>query len=159
MKKIIGVMGPNEAAVKDLKNAYEIGKFCAENGYVTLTGGTKRGVMNEALRGAKEHGGLTVGITFTKDKAMFSKYIDIPIITTMGTGRNILNVWSSDVVVACGMRPGTSSEVSLAIKEGKKVILVGLFEEAIAFYEKLAPEQIYVVEDYNEAIRVIEEII
>lgn len=157
MKTIVGVMGPgSNASDTDLKNAYEIGKFCASKGWVTLTGGRDKGVMNEALKGAKENNGLTVGILPNDDKETFSQYLDIPICTKMSSGRNYLNVLSSDIVVACGMDHGTSSEVSLSIKPGKKVILVGLFEEANKFYKKLAPNQMFVVESYKEAIEILE---
>ena len=67
MKKIIGIMGPTNAKEKDLINAYQIGKYCAENNYITLTGSLKKGIMNEALKGAKEHGGLIIGIMPTDD--------------------------------------------------------------------------------------------
>lgn len=56
MKKIIGIMGATKASEQDLVNSYELGKYCAENVYITLTGGLKYGVMNEALKGAKEQG-------------------------------------------------------------------------------------------------------
>ncbi len=159
MKKVIGIMGPRNAKGSELTNSYEIGKYCADKGYVTLTGGSNAGVMNEALKGAKENGGLTMGILPTDDRSQFSEFIDIPIITTMKTGRNYLNVLSSDVLIACGMGVGTSSEISMAIKDNKKVILVGMFDEAIAFYKKLAGDKIVIAKDYNEAIKALEEMI
>lgn len=156
-RKIVGIMGPASKVSKaDLKNAYEIGKFCAKKKWITLTGGRKEGIMNEALRGARENNGLTVGILPTDDKETFSEFIDVPIITNMRSGRNYINILSSDVVVACGIGAGTSSEISLAVKEGKKVILVGLYNEANEFYSKLAPEQIVCVKDFKEAISILE---
>ena len=159
MKTVIGIMGPGKASEDDLVNAYEIGKYCAGKGYAVLTGGLNIGVMNEALKGAKENGGITVGVLPTDDRTQFSEYIDIPIITTMLAGRNIINILSSDIIVACGMASGTSSEVSLAIKPGKKVILVNAYEEANVFYKKLAGDQIFVVKDYKEAIKVLNELL
>jgi hypothetical protein len=155
---IVGVMGPSSNAKDvDLKNAYEIGKFCAKKKWVTLTGGRNIGVMDEALKGAKENGGITVGILPSDEKESFSRFIDVPIITNMKSGRNYINVLSSDIVAVCGIDSGTSSEVSLAIKSGKKVILVGLYEEANIFYKKLAPEQIFCVKESSEAIKILEE--
>ena len=155
--KIIGVMGPGASASKtDLQNAYNIGKFCAQKGWITLTGGRNKGVMNEALKGAKENGGLTVGILPTDEKELFSKFLDIPIITNMRSGRNYINVLSSDIVAVCGIDPGTSSEISLAIKPGKTIILIGLYDEANVFYKKLAPDQIICVKDFKEAINFLE---
>ena len=156
VKKIIGVMGPGKNATKhDLKNAYEIGKYSASQGFITLTGGRNDGVMDEALRGAKENGGTTIGILPSDDKTTFSKYIDIPIITNMKSARNYINVLSSDIVVVCGIDAGTSSEISLALKAEKKVILVGLEKEANIFYSKLAPSLIFVVKEYKQAIVII----
>lgn len=157
MKKIIGIMGPTKASEEDLRNAYQIGKYCAEKGYVTLTGGLKYGIMNEALKGAKENGGLTIGIMPTDEKNEFSEYADIPIVTTMKAGRNYIEVLTSEVIVACGIAAGTSSEISLAIKPGRKIILVGLYEEANQFYQKLAPNQVFVAKDYQEAIELLKE--
>lgn len=156
MKKIIGVMGPGKKATSiELKNAYEVGKFCAKQSWVILTGGLKDGVMNEALKGAKENGGLTLGILPGDDKKYFSEYLDIAVPTNMRSGRNYINALSSDIVIACGMGAGTSSEISLSIKSGKKVILVGLFDEANLFYQKLGNEQVFIAKDFIQAIELL----
>ncbi|MCI9365555.1 MAG: cytochrome [Clostridia bacterium] len=155
MKKIIGIMGPTNAIEDDLINAYQIGKYCAENNYITLTGGLKYGIMNEALKGAKENGGLTVGIMPTDDKSEYSKYVDIPIITTMKAGRNYIETLTSDIIVACGISAGTSSEISLAIKPKKKIILIGLDENTNNFYQNLAPNQVFIAKNYMEAIKIL----
>ncbi|MFA5931584.1 MAG: cytochrome [archaeon] len=155
-KLIVGVMGGGENATKeDIKNAYEIGKFCASKGWITLTGGRNKGVMNEALKGAKENNGLTVGILPNDDKKSFSNYIDVPIITNMRSGRNYINALSSTIIVACGMGPGTSSEVSLAINSEKKVILVGVYEEANKFYKRLDQKKTLIAKDYKDAIELL----
>lgn len=159
MKKVIGIMGATKATEEDLKNAYEIGKYCATKGYIALTGGLKYGVMNEALKGAKENNGLTIGIMPTDNEDEYSEYIDIPVITAMKAGRNYIEILTSDIIVACGMSAGTSSEISLAIKPGKKIILVNTYDEANIFYKKLAPNQIFIAKDYNEAIETIEELL
>lgn len=156
MRKIIGIMGATKASEQDLINAYELGKYCAKNEYIILTGGLKYGVMDEALRGAKENGGLTLAIMPTDDREEFSKYADIPIITTMKAGRNYIEVLTSDIIIACGISAGTSSEISLAIKPKKKIILVGLSEETNNFYKNLAPNQVFVAKDYKEAIAILE---
>ena len=51
MKKIIGIIGPNNATEKNLIDAFEIDKYVAENGYVVLTGGLNVGIQNEGLKG------------------------------------------------------------------------------------------------------------
>jgi hypothetical protein len=50
----------------------------------------------------------------------------------------MINVLTSDAVVACGVTgPGTASEVALAMKVGKPVILLGASDEARTFFRKV----------------------
>jgi hypothetical protein len=152
-KIIVGVMGPGAGATAaDLQNAYELGKLIAQLGWVLLTGGRNVGVMEGASLGAKAANGLTIGILPTDDTNAISEAVDIAIITDMGDARNNINVLSSDVVIACGMSAGTASEVALALKSNKKVILLNDDEESKVFFKKMSPENIYVVASAGEAI-------
>lgn len=90
-----------------------------------LTGGSACGVMDAASRGASEAGGLVVGVLRGRDTADASAYLDIAIPTGMGDARNAINVLSSDAVIALPGGSGTLSEVALALKSGKTVIVVG----------------------------------
>lgn len=124
-KFIVGVMGGGEGVSrKTMEMAYQLGKLLASEGWVLLCGGRPAGVMEASAKGAKEAGGLTVGILPDRDKSRVSQYIDIAICTGMGDGRNYINVLSSDIVVALSGRAGTISEIALALKSGKKVILL-----------------------------------
>ncbi len=146
-------MGPGAGATAaDLQNAYELGKLIAQLGWVLLTGGRNVGVMEGASLGAKAANGLTIGILPTDDTNAISEAVDIAIITDMGDARNNINVLSSDVVIACGMSAGTASEVALALKSNKKVILLNDDEESKVFFKKMSPENIYVVASAGEAI-------
>jgi uncharacterized protein (TIGR00725 family) len=138
MKKIIvGVMGSGaEATPNDLKNAYELGKLIAHEGWVLLTGGRNVGVMDAASQGAKAANGLTIGILPTDDTNAISEAVDIAIMTDMGNARNNINVLSSNVVIACGIGAGTVSEIALALKANKKVILLNDSKEAQAFFHE-----------------------
>ncbi|MGB9793335.1 MAG: DNA-binding protein, partial [Thermacetogeniaceae bacterium] len=73
----------------------------------------------------KESGGLTVGILPDRHSGLASEYIDIPVVTGMGDARNYINVLTSDVVIALPGGAGTVSEVALALKNRKTVILLG----------------------------------
>ena len=134
-KTIVGVMGGGEGASLEVcKLAYELGKLIALEDWVLLNGGRSAGVMEASARGAKENGGLTVGILPDVKPDQASPYIDIPILTGMGDGRNFINVMTSDVVVALPGRAGTISEIALALKNGKTVVLLNfplgdLFQE------------------------------
>lgn len=124
-RPIIGVMGAGEQAEESaLRHAYILGKLIAKEGWILLNGGRNCGVMDASAKGAKDAGGLTVGILPDADTSQASSYIDIPIVTGLGSGRNNINVLTSDVVIACRGRAGTLSEIALALKANKTVILV-----------------------------------
>ena len=156
MRFVVGVMGPAKAPKRDLDNARALGEFIARRGWVVLTGGRNVGVMDAACEGAKRVGGsLTVGILPTaKDKV--SRHVDVPIITEMGSGRNNINVLSSHVVVGCGLSgSGTVSEVALAVKAGKPVILVAASQADVAFFQKLNKRLVKAAASPEEAIELI----
>ncbi len=161
MKKIIiGVMGPgSDATNKDIKNAYTIGSLIAKNGWIVLSGGMNHGVMDAVNKGAKENNGLTLGILPTDDKTKYSKWLDIQVITNLRSGRNYINVLSSDVVIACGISAGTTSEIALAIQAGKQIILLNDNEDSKVFFKKLAEKQIHIVKDPEEAIMITKKIL
>lgn len=158
MKKIIGIMGPNEATKENLKDAFEIGKYLANKGYAVLTGGLNVGVQNEGLKGAKASKGLTIGIMPFNEPDKFSEYVDIPIITNMRSGRNYINALSSNLVIACGIDKGTISEISLSLVNTakKQVIIVGAIEEANRLFKVIDSENVYIAKDYNECIDIFE---
>ena len=160
MKKIIGIMGPNNATKANLKDAYEIGKYMANNGFTVLTGGLNIGVQNEGLKGAKDSNGLTIGIMPFNEPEKFSKYVDIPIITNMRSGRNYINALSSNLVIACGVDKGTISEISLSLVNTakKQVIIVGAIQEANELFKVIDSENVYVANDYKECIEIFEKI-
>jgi len=157
MKKIvIGVMGPGANASKiDLQNAYELGQLIAQQGWVLLTGGRNAGVMDAASKGAKAANGLTVGILPTDDTRAVSDAVDIAIVTDMGNARNNINVLSSDVIIACGMGAGTASEIALALKANKKVILLNENEESKVFFKNLSLDSIYIANNPINAIDIV----
>lgn len=139
MRTIIGVMGPGEqATAADVRVAYELGQAIAAAGWVLLTGGRPVGVMAAASQGAKSVGGLTIGILPSDRREDAADAIDLPIVTGMGNGRNIINVLSSSVMISCGLGAGTVSEVALAIKTGKPVVLLNLSDPDRQFLQNLA---------------------
>lgn len=157
MKKIIiGVMGPGETATSlDIENAYQLGQLIAQNGWILLTGGRNLGVMEAASQGAKSADGLTLGILPGASSSGMSEAVDIAIFTNLGNARNIINVLSSDVIIACGMGAGTASEIALAIKQHKTVILLNRNPESQAFFQSLSPDGIYRAETPQEAIQTV----
>ncbi len=152
-KIIIGVMGPGNAATKeDVVNARKLGRLIAQEGWILLTGGRNKGVMDEASKGAKEANGLTIGIMPTANPDEISEGVDIAIITEMKSARNNINVLSSDIVIACGMGAGTASEVALALKNHKKVVLLNKDGKSNEFFKTIGKEAVYIAENPEKAV-------
>jgi hypothetical protein len=156
MRFIVGVMGPAKAKKSDLDNARLLGELIARRGWVVLTGGRNVGVMDAACEGAKRVGGsLTIGVLPTTRDAV-SRHVDVPVITEMGSGRNNINVLTSQAVVACGLSgSGTVSEVALAVKAGKPVILVDATPAEVAFFRRLGGRLVSAAGSPEEAIDLI----
>lgn len=122
---IIGVMGPGDCSPQQAETAARLGRGIAQAGFALLCGG-RGGVMEAAARGAQEAGGLTIGILpgHDADESPPNPYIEIPIFTGLSHARNLINVLTAQVVVAVGGAYGTLSEIALAHKCGKPVILL-----------------------------------
>jgi uncharacterized protein (TIGR00725 family) len=149
---VIGVMGPGAGATApDLARAHALGGLIAEAGWTLLTGGQAVGVMDAASKGAAGAGGTVVGVLPQGDAVHASEGVTVAVVTGLGNARNAVNVLSSDVVVACGMGLGTASEVALALKSGKPVVLLGC-GEAEGFFAALAPGRFQVAADPEAAV-------
>lgn len=113
MKNLIAVIGGSVCKSEEIKQlAFDTGREIASRGYILLCGGMG-GVMEEAAKGAKSVGGITVGILPGKDKTEANSYIDIPIITAMSHARNAIIVRSADCIIAINGEYGTLSEIAL----------------------------------------------
>jgi uncharacterized protein (TIGR00725 family) len=107
--------------------------------------------MRASARGAREAGGTVIGILPGSDTRGASKDLDFAIVTGMGDARNVVNVLSSDLVIACPGGAGTMSEIALALKSGKHVIVIGRRLES-AFDDREASGQLAVADDPVDAI-------
>jgi uncharacterized protein (TIGR00725 family) len=157
-KTIIGIMGPGEnASPEDNELAFDLGKTVAEHGWIVLTGGRSFGVMDAAMKGAHEANGLTIGVLPNDNGANASDNADIKILTGMGSGRNMINVLSSHIIVIIGMAAGTASEVALAIKANKKVILLNQDEITIRFFKNIGTYKVLIANSIDETIAMIKD--
>ncbi len=146
-------MGPGEnATATDLENAFQLGQLIAKAGWILLTGGRNVGVMDAANKGAKSASGLTVGILPGNSTRGISEAVDIAIVTDTGNARNNINVLSCDAIIACGMGTGTASEIALALKANKQVILLNGSPESKLFFKSIAVDNIFVVNSVSEAV-------
>jgi len=117
----IGVMGPSQCSARGSQLAREVGLLIARAGGILICGGGS-GVMEAAAAGAKEAGGITVGILPGTSAFGTHPHIDIPIVTGMGNARNVINVLTSQAIVAIQGAYGTLSEIALALKCGTPVV-------------------------------------
>ncbi|HEX2055776.1 MAG TPA: hypothetical protein VHF07_04745 [Nitrospiraceae bacterium] len=156
MRYVVGVMGPAKARRRDIDNARLLGELIARREWILLTGGRDVGVMDAASQGAKRVArSMTVGI-LPSAKDRVSRHVDVAVITEMGNARNNICVMSSHVVVACGLGgAGTVSEVALALKAGKPVILVGVTPAEAKFVKRLGRRLVAAVETPEEAVNLI----
>lgn len=157
-KIIIGVMGPGENATPDDNEmAFDLGRAIAREGWAVLTGGRSFGVMDAAMKGARDANGLTIGILPDAHDKGASENAQIKIVTGMGSGRNMINVLSSNIIVVLGMAAGTASEVALAIKSNKKVILLHQDEITIRFFKNIGTYRILIAKNVDETIAQIKD--
>jgi uncharacterized protein (TIGR00725 family) len=117
----VAVVGAAIATDEERDWAEEVGRRLAETGAVLVCGGLG-GVMEAACRGAKEAGGVTVGILPGMDRAAANAFVDVAIPSGLGEARNAMVVRAADALVAVGGGYGTLSEIALALKAGKRVV-------------------------------------
>lgn len=118
-----------QSCAKDaLKKAEQVGREIAKSGAVIVTGATT-GVPYWAAKGAKEAGGISIGISpaasYKEHVGLYkapTDFYDLIIYTGFNySGRNLLLVRSSDAsIIICG-RMGTLNEFTIAYEDGKPI--------------------------------------
>ena len=159
MKRIlIGVVGAGDSATQEeVAEARELGRLIAMNGWVVINGGRDVGCMHASAEGAQQVGGLTIGLLPDNHGDNASEFIDIQIITGLNNARNNLITLSSDIVLACSAGAGTLSEIALALKNKKNVILVG-FDLGKEFY-KCGQSRLFVAKNAKDAVEKVRQLL
>ncbi|HEC97648.1 MAG TPA: TIGR00725 family protein [Nitrospirae bacterium] len=121
MKRVIAVIGGRRVKKGLLLMAEDVGRLIAERGAVLLCGGLG-GIMEASAKGAKDAGGLTLGVLPQDDKGHANPFIDIPVATGLGIGRNVIIARTADAFVAIGGQYGTLSEIAFSLQLKKPVI-------------------------------------
>jgi uncharacterized protein (TIGR00725 family) len=121
--RYVAVVGSGTASGELYEKARVVGRLVAERGAIAVCGGLS-GVMEAAARGATEAGGTAVGILPDEDRRRQNKYLTFSVATGMGQARNLAVVCSGDVVIAVGGEYGTLSEIGLARKVGRPVVVL-----------------------------------
>lgn len=136
---LVSVIGGHKCDKDTAKIAERIGQIIAEENAVLVCGGLG-GIMEAACRGAKEKGGLTIGIIPGGNKNDANKFVDIVITTGMGYSRNTIVAGTPDAVIAFPGEYGTLSEIGFALNAKKRVYGFGTWD--IKGIERLEnPEQ------------------
>jgi uncharacterized protein (TIGR00725 family) len=127
----IAVVGAGEAGAELLEAAEQVGAGLAHAGAVLVCGGLG-GVMEAACRGAREAGGLTVGLLPGTDRGAANPFLDVAVPTGMGEMRNAVVVRAGEAVIAVGGGFGTLAEIGLALKARTPVVGIATWEAARA---------------------------
>jgi uncharacterized protein (TIGR00725 family) len=122
-RRYVAVIGPGSCDDATAELAFEVGAGLARAGFTIVTGG-EDGAMEAASRGAREAGGLAVGLLPGTDRSRANAYADVTVVTGTGHARNLAVVASGDVVVAVGGEWGTLSEIGFAGVLGRPVVLL-----------------------------------
>ena len=148
MHKRVSVIGSSscDSGLYDL--AQEVGRHIALRKAILICGGLG-GVMEAACKGARQAGGLTIGILPGLDPGAANAYVEIPIVTGFNEGRNIVVALSSDAVIAVGGGFGTLSEIAFALKHRHRVIGIRTWE---LDRSRCQAEGIIIAEDAQEAV-------
>jgi len=121
--RYVAVVGSGTAFGELYEQAREVGRLVAERGAIVICGGLS-GVMEAAARGATEAGGTAIGILPDEDRRRQNEHLTYSVATGVGQARNLAVVCSGDVVIAVGGEYGTLSEIGLARKLGRPVVVL-----------------------------------
>ena len=118
---VISVIGASEPSKDGWEAAEYVGRELAKRGFVIICGGMM-GVMEAVSKGAKEEGGLVIGIMPSCDGSEANPYVDIKINTCMNWNRNPIVVASGEMVIAIEGSYGTLSELAYALIFDKYIV-------------------------------------
>lgn len=129
LKYKIGISGAAETShfpPESLKKTEELGRLIAKRGLVLVTGATT-GAPYWAAKGAKEAGGIVIGLSPAASKVhhiltyhLPVDYHDLIIYTGSGySGRNLQFTRAADALITVCGRMGTLNEFTDAFEDGK----------------------------------------
>lgn len=109
-----------------VEKAELMGRLVAERGMILVTGATT-GIPYWAAKGAKEAGGIVIGLSPAASKAAHIKTYHLPVdyhdlIVYTGfdySGRNLLLTRAADAVITIAGRVGTLNEFTIAFEDKK----------------------------------------
>jgi uncharacterized protein (TIGR00725 family) len=123
---ISGAAETDHCTPQTIEKTLELGRLIAERGLILVTGATT-GTPYWAAKGAKEAGGIVIGLSPAVSKIAHIKtyhlptdYHDLIIYTGFDySGRNLLLTRSADAIITICGRMGTLNEFTIAFVDGK----------------------------------------
>jgi uncharacterized protein (TIGR00725 family) len=153
--RILAIVGPGETATAaEVGMAERLAELAVRDGWVILCGGRAQGIMAGAARGAARGGGISIGLLPTSDRSGAAPELTVALATGLGEARNAVLARSCDAMAVCGMSAGTASEVALAAKAGKLVVMVGPAPLARDFFRNYG-SRVANVASVEEAVELI----
>lgn len=125
---ISGAADTGHCAIDAVEKAEQIGRIIAKRGMVLVTGATT-GIPYWSAKGAKEEGGMVIGLSPAKSEADHIKNYQLPtdyhdLIVYTGfeySGRNLLLTRSADAIINICGRMGTLNEFTIAFEDEKPI--------------------------------------
>ena len=136
MKKLqIGIMGSAadlNYSKKTENFAKELGKLIAKSNNILVYGAEKEysSLSTEAAKEAAKNGGITVGITYGKDKNIFGDFrptVLVPSGLEIGGRREFTLIQTCDVIIAISGGSGTLTEMAIAYQANIPIITIDKF--------------------------------
>lgn len=125
---VSGAADTGHCAIDAVERAEEMGREIGRRGMVLVTGATI-GIPYWAAKGAKEEGGIVIGLSPAASEAAHVKTYRLPtdyhdLIVYTGfeySGRNLLLTRSSDAIITICGRMGTLNEFTIAFEDNKPI--------------------------------------
>jgi uncharacterized protein (TIGR00725 family) len=139
-QKVIAVIGAGACDEGTFQLARQVGELLAGAGCIVVNGGLS-GVMDAASQGAREAGGLVVGILPTADPADANSFVSVAVATGMGDARNAVLANTADGFVAVAGALGTLTEIAFALKRQKPVVSLGSWKVLPEVHQAATPAE------------------
>lgn len=168
-KPIITIFGSSHPSVGDREYqlAFELGKRLAKEGYSLCNGGYD-GTMEATARGAREAGGMTIGIIAEQFGRNANQYIDKVITVKTHIDRLLKLIETGDAYIVLRGITGTLTELAIVweytakgfIKQ-KPILLMGEFWKSVidAICGEFKREGLPQMADYPKIVKSIDECI
>lgn len=135
----IGVIGSHACDEEVAELARRVGEAIAWEGAVLVCGGLG-GVMAAAAQGARDAGGVTVGLLPGEDLRAANPGIVVAIPTGLGEARNALVVRASDAVIGIAGGWGTLTEAAFCLQNDVPLILMASQLPSLPVPQAAGPE-------------------